>query len=326
MQVEWRYKHISTREFGWQNGKQYEWILPKSIEHENFYPPIQNTIFEYLKKEKIKPHTGINNLKSSWVQCANLYFPIRDDNSLRSLFAEFLRKHINDQIQEVIDIELEYELEGKLHPSVLLGEKGGGRGFGQTSPDFAVIVKLNNGGRGLLCIENKLVEHSFYRCSARTTENKENRSANPDPSRCMNIQTVLNNINDVCHQIKWGRQYWPILAPVIDKAAFEELTRCPAATAGYQLFRQQALCEGIAQSGDFDLVYSCVAFDERNDTLRHSLQTTGIKDFSVGWEKLFQGKSKFGTFTHQDWVNWVRENSSDIHNEWLRYNAERYEY
>lgn len=47
-------------------------------------------------------------------------------------------------------IELEYAEVGELHPSTLLGELGGSRGSGQTSPDFAFLV---NGGRGLVLTE-----------------------------------------------------------------------------------------------------------------------------------------------------------------------------
>ena len=177
---------------------------------------------------------------------------------------------------------MEYALSGELHPSELLGEQNGGRGFGQTSPDLGIEVRLKNEKAGLLCIENKLVEHS-----------------------CMDIKTVLDDVQGVCHQFKWGRKYWEILESVINQEAILMLKRCPAATARYQLFRQQALCEGIIRKSRFEKVWSCVAFDERNDTLIHSLRSTGIDDFRTGWGKLFRGKAQFKTFTHQSWALWI---------------------
>ncbi len=59
---------------------------------------------------------------------------------------------------------------------------------------------------------------------------------------------------------------------------FSNLRSCPAAHAGYQLFRQQALAEGIAGSGKYDLVVSSLAVDDRNNTLRECLKKTGIAD------------------------------------------------
>ena len=65
-----------------------------------------------------------------------------------------------------------------------------------------------------------------------------------------------------CHQAAWHRRYWDHLAPVVDQNAFARLPYCPPARHGYQLFRQQALAEGIAQSGKYELVVSAVAVDE----------------------------------------------------------------
>lgn len=105
------------------------------------------------------------------------------------------------------------------------------------------------------------------------------------------------------------------------------LRQCLAATSGYQLFRQQALAEGIAKSGKYDFVISCVACDEDNKTLIQCLQSTGIDDFRIGWQKLFNGKAQFASFSHQQWVSWVRENDkANKWQNWLEYVRQRYGY
>lgn len=105
------------------------------------------------------------------------------------------------------------------------------------------------------------------------------------------------------------------------------MKRCAAATAGYQLFRQQALAEGIANSGRYSLVASTVAFDERNTSLKGCLRTTGIDDFQTGWGKLFDGKALFKTWTHQQWVKFVRDNQVNGElDDWLNYLNKRYNY
>jgi hypothetical protein len=112
---------------------------------------------------------------------------------------------------------------------------------------------------------------------------------------------------------------------VSDKAR-RTLKRCPAATAGYQLFRQQALAEAIAKSGSYKLVVSSVAFDERNDTLIGSLRTTGLGDFRA-WGDLFEGQARFVTFTHQQWVSYVyAHGDAGEWGDWLTYVGRRYGY
>ncbi len=108
----------------------------------------------------------------------------------RSLLANFLRAHVCPEVTTVDAIDLEYEEPlGPLHPSELLGEQGGSRGAGQTSPDLAFTI---NAGRGLILTENKFVEHSFYSCSARRIGGSEERPGNPDRTRCMDPLAVAD--------------------------------------------------------------------------------------------------------------------------------------
>ena len=167
-QVRWRRANIESREPGWQNGRQYEWILPHDRWEEGLWPGLRSgsthSLPDYLRRNQIQKHQGVHNLKSSWTLCANVYFPFGLSDQARALLAGFLRERVHASIRSVDAVELEYAESGDLHPSVLLGEQGGSRGTGQTSPDIAFVV---NGGRGLVLTENKFVEHSFYPCSAR---------------------------------------------------------------------------------------------------------------------------------------------------------------
>jgi hypothetical protein len=105
-----------------------------------------------------------------------------------------------------------------------------------------------------------------------------------------------------------------------------ERPSCRQAHAGYQLFRQQALAEGIAALGVYDFVISCVAIDERNETLDSSLERTGLARLTE-WGGLFKGKARFSVFTHQQWVNWVRtHDSGERWRDWIAYVESRYDY
>jgi hypothetical protein len=326
-QVDWRYKHVASREPGTQNGETRQWILPASLWEEGLWKGIRSSsdhsLPRYVDENRIKKHGGAHNLKSSWILCANLYFPFQRD---MPMLASFLRQHVAPEIQTVESVELEYEEAAPLDPQALLGEpEGGERGANQTSPDVAFVVRTST-GRGLVLTENKLVEHSFYRCSGRKPDVE-----NPDSDRCLDMLTLLEDLPGRCWQMGWqqgprkNRRYWDHLC--LTDEARRCLNRCPAATAGYQLFRQQALAEGIASSSRYDLVVSCVAYDARNQDLIGCLRSTGIERFPEGWGGLFHGKARFATFTHQQWVAWVRAHDpSSRWAEWIGFVAERYGY
>ena len=257
------------------------------------------------------------------MHCANLYFPFGGTPEGRSLFARFLHEYVADEVHSLDAVELEYAEEGEFHPSVLLGETGGSRGSGQTSPDLGLRV---NRGRGLILVENKLLEKSLYACSARRTSDSRGRSGNPDPARCDDALAIASDPSSQCHQKVWGRRYWEHLAIVADKERLSKLTHCPAAHAGHQLFRQQALAEAFAASGKYDIVVSCVAVDQRNETLDSSLKRTEIAELA-DWGTLFRGKARFSVFTHQQWVEWVRSHHENGRwQDWISYVENRYDY
>ena len=80
------------------------------------------------------------------------------------------------------------------------------------------------------------------------------------------------------------------------------------------------LAEGIAASGQFDLVVSCVLYDARNDELIHCLRNSGVENFASDWGPLFSGRVRFSAFTHQQWVAWVRAHDPTGHwRDWLDY-------
>ena len=82
----------------------------------------------------------------------------------------------------------------------------------------------------------------------------------------------------------------------------------------------------MANNGRYELVISALAYHEDNTELLGSLGTTGIPDVRTGWDELFHGKAQFGTFSHQDWVAWVRAAKSRPNwcDEWLKYVHTRY--
>jgi hypothetical protein len=147
----------------------------------------------------------------------------------------------------------------------------------------------------------------------------------------LDIKKVLSDPKETCYMNNWedgnrtNRKYWDFIKFSDDAARI--LKGCPAAMAGYQLFRQQALAEGIAARGNYDFVISCVAYDNKNQNLITCLKSTGIDDFRAEWSNLFDGKAGFKSFSHQQFVTWIRENDSGSKwKDWLSYVKNRYGY
>ena len=193
-QIEWRKANVASMGLGRWRGREYPWILPESSWEEGLWPGIRsgsdNSLPAYLARTGVQKHEGVHNLNSSWVLCANLYFPFRVSADGKSLFASFLKHYVAADIDSLETIELEYAEECELHPSRLLGEEGSTRGANQTSPVLGLLV---NEGRGLVLGESKFTEHSFYKCSAWKHKGSSRRLGNPDPGRCNHLVNVAKD-------------------------------------------------------------------------------------------------------------------------------------
>ena len=319
-QIKWKQNHLpDIKEFGKQNGRFYPHILPFKHRWSNFYPDIQHNLPTYLEKNNIQPHTGIHNLMSSWVLCSNMYWPFNNTNGFL-LLSDFLTNKTGIDISNIDKMELEYEDE-ELKPHDLLGEDTGGqRGSGQTSPDLAIIFYTRSQKRGILLIESKFTEHSFYGCSG-YHKSKPGKPINPDKNRCKYTKGIIDSDFKDCHLSTWNRKYWDLLKNDLNKELFLELKRCPMTNSCYQLFRQQALAKGLENK--YEIVVSCVFTDSRNENLINSCCSVGLKSFPEGWKELFP-KLNFQWLTHNDWYSYIKENHSKEYSNWVKYIGERY--
>ena len=317
---------------GWWQKKQYDHILPRRHQEENLWSGIRTggmfPLGTYLTAKKIQAHTGRDNLLSSWTLAANLYFPFGQSEEGLRLIADFLAANVDGAISSVRAVELEWEhMDAAFKPPVLLGEKDGSRGTNQTSPDVAFEVTLDGGGHGVVLTEVKYTEHNFYACSIRKQLDPARKA-----SSCDAMSSLRPDPQGFCGQhTEKDRRYWDHL-----NGPFEwntPLRSCPAATAGYQLFRQQALAEALAVNSDMGLVVSSLAYDERNKGLLGSLRGTGrvgtsdsLRDVRSDWARLFNGKAQFKTFSHQSWVAFVRQAAGRPAwcDDWAKYVTDRY--
>lgn len=90
--INWRKFNIADTEWGNYNKKQYEHLVPKQNWSETIWIDIKDDLIHYIRSNHIQTHTAVNSLISSWVLCANLYFPIRTFQNFRNLFFCFCNK------------------------------------------------------------------------------------------------------------------------------------------------------------------------------------------------------------------------------------------
>lgn len=320
-QIAWRKRALPHEPRGLHRGRQYEHVLTGSRWLMNVWRPMAGDLPVYLLENHVQAHSARHNLCSSWILTANLYFPFRGRDG-RGLLAGFLRERAHPDIVSVESVDLEYEArDTKLRPSSLLGEEQGSRGTHQTSPDVAFGITTPSGA-GLVLVESKYTEHSFYECSGHRKK-PAGREPNPDRGRCANFEAVIGDPKAQCHLVTWGRRYWDYLDFKQDYA--RQVSYCPAATGAYQLFRQQALAEAYVAKGQWHLVVSAVAYDERNTGLFNVIRLqAGRGDARSEWRKLLDLRAPFVTFTHQSWVAWVRGHGGALWADWAAYVQDRY--
>ena len=72
-QIEWRFRyHPQLRERGMHGGRQYPHLLPARDWLQGLFPPIRDSLDQYVTANRIQPHSHKHNLLSSWMLCANL--------------------------------------------------------------------------------------------------------------------------------------------------------------------------------------------------------------------------------------------------------------
>lgn len=319
-QIRWKKENLPLiKDSGYQNKVTYQHILPKRDVKYNFYDNIYESIMDYASRNSVKPHTGIHNMLSSWVLCANYYWPFNNANGFLWL-RDYLNTKLNNMITEIVSFDLEFmDDDIKYQPKHLLGEDDGMRGSGQTSPDLAVTFTDKKGEKGIILIESKFTEHSFYQCSG-YMKTKPGKPVNHDKNRCRNTALLVKSGFNDCHLKSWGRKYWEILKNDLHNEYFIGLDECPAIRSAYQLLRQQALAKGLQDK--YKIVINAVFYDKRNEMLINSMKLAGLNDFGYSWQNLFPGLNHLW-LDHNEWWGFAKNNSND-YMKWIDYIENRY--
>lgn len=171
-QTEWKLntKHLSreAKKPGLIRGKLQPWALPVTCAHENLHESIRDGALKYFRQNRINWHMSAqmnyptNHLCSSQVMAVNCMFPFMYDHEGLKAFLS----PIFPDTHEVLPIEapgqyLAFEWIGPinyLHEEPKLGTRRR-RGLGNTSIDFAILVRTSTQKTRMLLGEWKYVEN-----------------------------------------------------------------------------------------------------------------------------------------------------------------------
>lgn len=315
-QIRWRKRHLPGV-IGWGAwaNKHYEHILPWEDRFFGLWPGIRSDVLGYLEEGLISPHPSWHHLNSSWTLAANAFFPFRSCQGGQELLASFLAAHVAPEIVGVSEIELEFQDPPPFDQESLLGETGGRRGQGQTSPDVGVKVTDETGARGVVLFEVKYKESDFEDCSQYKKLEGGERSA------CHGLRSLIADPGR-CPFTESGRRYIPILRAALSAGMRGSADRpCPAANGGYQLARQQALAEALVAAGAYGFAISTVIVPMANNPIHRIDQTSTLSD----WGSIFDGQSRFVTVHFEDLLGYVESTDGPAWTaEWVDYMRSRY--
>jgi len=322
-QVRWRtayLPHIPER--GTFGGDEYDHILPAERWMAHVWPEIEMRLTEYLNSTGVKPHTYRNHLNSSWVLAANLFFPFAVLPGGHELLGAVLAQELHLPVASLLSVDLEFADDPPRDQATLLGETRGSRGANQTSPDVGIRYQDHDGHQCLVLIEVKYTESDFQTCS----EYKKLEAGSREP--CLNLAGLLNEPGS-CPFTAKGREYVRLLQEPLRSAAdhLANVSACPAAKGGYQLFRQQALAEALIEAGAYRQATSVVAWTTANDALSRALDSVTSDGLELGeWGELFGGESNFASLEHETLLDTVEASPGrpDWSDRWIEYMRGRY--
>lgn len=310
-----RYKTVTlgiTAQGKWR-GKEYPHILPEDKWDLNLWDGIRKEAQFYFNDNNIGWHKDKHNLLSSQIMCANIFFPLKQH---LDVLKPWLSNHFHD-VGNVVDLDFEY-----------IGPKGknyfnenGGRGQNRTSSDVSITWLDSAKRKNMLLLEFKFTESAFGECG------KQN---NPDRSRCLSSEKVVNSPQTQCYRTEVGRTYWDIILRNDSPFRRETLTTekyCPFRYDFYQLMRNQLLahCIQLDREAGFNRVEFGVIYHADNDKLlRMSHPFDGERNPLMAWTSMLKNPDSFNSLTVQDILSTIEAGLPGDLTGWRTYLEKRY--
>lgn len=306
---------LGVRKRGNWRRRKYQHILPIELWDLNLWEQIRATARIHFVEEEIAWHDQRHNLLSSQILCVNIFFPLRDE---QTLLADFLVGHV-PQLARVGRMHFEY-----IGDRNYLNEPGR-RGRMRTSADLALEWFDAGNSQGLLLLEFKFTEVEFGRCGGATSRGNKERS------RCRQPSEIVQAPEKMCYLVDpKQRPYWQIALGQDSPLRIELLATepyCPFRYDFYQLMRNQFLAhliEADPHSG-FQQALFGVAYHAENEQLQRMGRPFGGEGNPLkAWAGLLREPVSFVTFTVQDLLSWIDARLPSHLEEWRAFLSAKY--
>lgn len=312
-----RYKEevLGLRKRGKWRGEKYRHILPIEVWDLNLWKEIRDAARIHFADDKIAWHDQRHNLLSSQILCVNIFFPLRNE---QTLLTDFLASRI-PHLARIGKMYFEY-----IGDRNYLNEPGG-RGRMRTSADVALEWFDASNSRGLLLLEFKFTEREFGRCGGATSR------GNRDRLRCRQPSKIVQAPETMCYLVDpKKRPYWRVALAQDSPLHIDELAKepyCPFRYDFYQLMRNQFLAhliESDPDSGFQRALFGAVYHAENDQLLRMGRPFGQERNPMKAWAGLLREPDCFITFTVQDLLTWMDHRLPSHLEEWRAFLSEKY--
>jgi len=213
------------------------WVLKPEHKKHNLYDP---DWWHFIEGHE---HRWARALNSSQCFAVNLFAPLAIDQDLAKHVWPSISPNRPLQDNDTISVEFEYTPQGA---AKWLGERGQ-----PTQVDVVFIIQRDSTVIGQLLIEVKFTESKFGSCRG-ALPTKGKKAGNPDPSRCLNLQSILAEPANHCWMVEAeGRKYWDIICGQDSSLTLTSLPQtepCPFRHSLYQLMRNRVLADAIVSN------------------------------------------------------------------------------
>jgi len=234
------------------------WVLKPQYKKHNLY---EQDWWHFIEGQE---HRWARALNSSQCFAVNLFAPLAVDSELaKRIWPSFPPNHSLED-RDSISIVFEYSPDGGPE---WLGE----RPQQPTQVDVAFIIKRESQIIGQLLIEVKFTENEFGSCRG-ASPTKGKKEGNPDPSRCLNLQAIMENPAKQCWMVEnEGRKYWEVMCrhnSSFTFASHPHTEPCPFRHSLYQLMRNRVLADAITANTEAMWTDVAVFLHPDNDSVR----------------------------------------------------------
>lgn len=295
-----------------RHDSQPSWVLKKEHKKRNLQDA---TWWKYIEGHE---HLWARALNSSQCFGVNLFGPLAEKPILAKRVLETLLPHRRLEKDDVVTVCFEHTPQGAPE---WLGEKKQ-----PTQVDVFFTVNRREKPIGHLLVEIKFTEPEFGSCRGAIPP-KPTKPGNPDSSRCLNLQAVLENPEKMCWMAEAdnGRHYWDFMLSAATPFTFTSAIACPFRQSLYQLMRNQVLAFALVQNTSADWAEFGVCLHPGNkEVLKLTDAVDGHTDAVKAFNAILPHNMKIINILPADIIKLARENDPAL-SEWGDWMIARYD-